>query len=345
MSNSLIPQEIGTFTNQLPAQKQTEVQDVLNQIFTGTENWTKQIESIEVESVNDVMQMQMADTARKNVKQARLSAEKIFDTKREYVQQVKAEFDLEDKMWLKAKQIMQAQFKAIEEKAQWKADFAKRYEAEQKEQRTQTRIAQISLYRNDINRFEFENMTDSVFESFLKGLENEHNARIEAEKQAELERIEAERKREAERLAMLAENERLRKEAEEKEKARLAELTKIEAERKAEQVERDRLAKIHAKKEAELLAKIEAERKERERIENEEKARLLAEKEAERKKQLAEKKAKSAPDKDKLEVIAHQFANFNLPELSTLEGQKVINDVKTLIAKLTNFILEKAETL
>ena len=37
-----------------------------------------------------------ADTGRKNVKTARLAAEKIFDAKRDEVQQKKSEFDLED---------------------------------------------------------------------------------------------------------------------------------------------------------------------------------------------------------------------------------------------------------
>ncbi len=61
------------------------------------------------------MSIELAEVARKNSKQARLSAEKIFDAKREEVQNLKAEFDLEDKLWLKAKQVMQIKFKAIEE--------------------------------------------------------------------------------------------------------------------------------------------------------------------------------------------------------------------------------------
>jgi PhoH-like ATPase len=119
------------------------------------------------------------------------NAEKIFDAKREEVQNLKAEFDLEDKLWLKAKQVMQLKFKAIEEKAEWKANFVKRFEAEQKELRTQKRIIEVSKYA-EINRIEFENMSEDIFDSFLSGLKANYEAKIEAEKKAEAERIEAE---------------------------------------------------------------------------------------------------------------------------------------------------------
>ena len=61
------------------------------------------------------MNIQMADAGRKNVKTARLAApEKVFDAKRADVQQKKSEYDLEDKLWLKAKQTAQILFKDIE---------------------------------------------------------------------------------------------------------------------------------------------------------------------------------------------------------------------------------------
>jgi hypothetical protein len=330
MTQIIIPAELNTFVTQVNEQKKKEIQDVLTQIFTGTENWEKQIESIEVNSISDLLQIQMADTARKNVKNARLAAEKIFDSKREAVQQIKAEFDLEDKMWLKAKQIMQLQFKAIEEKATWKAEFSKRYEAEQKEQKTQTRILQVSLYA-EINRFEFENMSDESFESFLSGLKAKKEAEIEALRKAEQARIDAEKKREEERKALESENERLKKEAELKEAERRAELAKIEAERKQkeeiERIERERLQAI-AKKE----------REEREKIEAQQRAEL-AKKQAEEKARLdAEKALQLAPDREKLLKLKSDFENIVLPILSTDEAKKAIANISELKNRLLNFI-------
>ena len=135
-----LPTEVNELAVKVSANKQAEVQAVLQQIFTGTSDWENQVDAIEVKDVNDKMSIVLAEVARKNLKQARLSAEKIFDSKREEVQSLKAEFDLEDKLWLKAKQVMQLKFKAIEEKAEWKANFVKRFEAEQKELRIQKRI-------------------------------------------------------------------------------------------------------------------------------------------------------------------------------------------------------------
>ena len=126
-----LPTEVNELAVKVSANKQAEVQTVLQQIFTGTDDWEKQVDAIEVKDINDKMSIELAEVARKNSKQARLSAEKIFDAKREGVQNLKAEFDLEDKLWLKAKQVMQIKFKAIEEKAEWKANFVKRFEAEQ----------------------------------------------------------------------------------------------------------------------------------------------------------------------------------------------------------------------
>jgi len=78
---------------------------------------------------------------------------------------------------------LQIKFKAIEEKAEWKANFAKRYEAEQKELRTQTRIALVDKYA-EINRSEFESMSDATFESFLSGLKKTFEEKQEAERLA-----------------------------------------------------------------------------------------------------------------------------------------------------------------
>lgn len=127
-----LPQEVSELAVKVSAKKQAEVQNVLQQIFTGTDDWEKLIDAIEVKDINDKISIELAEVARKNSKQARLTAEKIFDVKRQEVQRLKAEFDLEDKLWLKAKQVMQIKFKAIEEKAEWKANFVKRYEAGKK---------------------------------------------------------------------------------------------------------------------------------------------------------------------------------------------------------------------
>jgi len=312
VKNVMLPKEVSELIVTVSDKKQEEVQSVLQQIFTGTDDWEKQVDAIEVKGISDVMSINLAEVARKNVKQARLTAEKIFDAKRENVQNLKAEFDVEDKLWLKAKQIMQIKFKVIEDKAAWKADFIKRYEAEQKELRTQKRINDVSRYA-EINRIEFENMSDDSFNSFVSGLKTTYEAKIEAERKAEKERVEKEQAEKAEKERIAKENERLKTEIEEKAKQLLKEREKIEAERKAIE---------------------DTARKEREKIEAERKAKTEA-----------EQKAKNAPDKTKLLKFADQIENLEISELTGVEALKIALATKEFLQKVAVFIRNQTNNL
>jgi hypothetical protein len=332
----ILPIEVNELVVKVSANKQAEVQTVLQQIFTGTDDWEKQVDAIEVKDINDKMSIELADVARKNSKQARLSAEKIFDAKREEVQNLKAEFDLEDKLWLKAKQVMQLKFKSIEVKAEWKANYAKRYEVEQFELRTQKRINEVQKYA-EINRFEFDQMSDESFVVFANGLKTTYDAKIEAERKAEAEReaerIEAERIEKERIEKQRLENERLNAEADKREK-------EIEAERKLnDQILAEAIAKAKVEKD-----RIEAENK---KILDAETAKLLAETEAKIKiqKELQAKKEseiKAENERKELEIKAKKEAEklakapikkqlsiwvdgFSIPEIN-IENQK-----KTLI--------------
>lgn len=331
MENQIIiqlPTEVNELAQKVSVNKQAEVNTILTQIFTGTADWESQVDSIEVKGIDDKMSIELAEVARKNAKNARLAAEKIFDAKREEVQQAKFEYDLEDKLWLKAKQVMQLKFKAIEEKAEWKANFVKRYEAEQKELRTQNRILQVSKFA-EINRVEFENMSDETFESFITGLEKSHNEKIEVARLAEEQRIEAERI-EVERLeAQRIENIRLKAEVEAREKELAAERAKqLEQQRqqeellkKAKEEAAQKLAAERAKAKAEILrqqkeqeATLKAEAEARQKVEAElrakqekEQAEAKAKQEVEAKAKKEAEKAAKAPIKVKLNKWVESF--------------------------------------
>lgn len=346
----ILPAEVSELAVKVSANKQAEVQNVLQQIFVGTADWERQVDAIEVKNIADKMSIELADVARRNAKTARISAEKIFDAKRAEVQQMKLYYDLEDKLWLKAKQVMQIKFKAIEEKAEWKANFVKRYEAEQKELKTQSRILEVAKYA-EINRIEFENMSNATFESFLNGLKQDY------EEQIEFERAEAERRQrewEAEikkQKAIEAENAFLKAEAEKREK-------EIEAERKAneerlakeraiakaeaERVAAENKAKFEAqqaeirKAEAEQAEKLRAEREAKEKIERELKAKQAAEMKAEQDRKEAELKAQKEAEKLAKAPIKKQLTvwvdSFNIV------GSPTINETSTLIeAKFNAF--------
>lgn len=318
----VLPKEVQEIANLVSNEKRDEVNLTLQNIFAGTSDWKAQVDAIEVKGIDDIMSIKMADAARLNAKNARLSAEKTFDAKREEVQQQMQSYQLEDKLWLKAKQTMQLLFKDIEETAKYKSEFAKRYEAEQKELKVLQRINLIQPLAPEMHRSEFENMSDESFETFVSGLKKSIEDKKEAERLAEEARLEALRI-EAERIeAQRLENEKLKEEArlrdiasEKERKANEEKIRLANIESKKAIAEANRLAKIELYKQAAILAKEQAEKA---KIEAELKAKKEAEiksenerKEKELKDKIAAEKMAKAPIKKQLLTWVNDFAISN----------------------------------
>ena len=135
----------------------------------------------------------MAETARKNAKTARLDAEKIFDAKRENVQALMQGFQLEDKLWLKAKQTMQLLFKDIETTAERKARYVEIHETNRKEALRLERSEMLAPYVDDVAIFPLGEMSDTAWNDLYNGMKSAHDKKIAEEKQAEELRLENER--------------------------------------------------------------------------------------------------------------------------------------------------------
>ena len=362
MENQLVvlPQEVEKIAENVSVEKKQEVLSVLNHVFNGVSKMRKQLDDVIVNGENDKVNMKLANTIRLGVRQVRLEAEKTFDAKRAEVQQQMLSYKTEDSLWLKAKQTMQILTKEIEENARWKEETKERFEAEQKELKVQQRMLKVAKIAPEMLRSEFENMNDETFEMFFAGIEKAYNDKIEAEKKAEEERIAKEKAEAEERERIRIENERLKAEAEAKEKQLAEERAKAEVERKKieeaakkerEEAERklkaeqeaariaaEKAASEKAKLEAEIKAKAKAEEKARKEAE----AKIIAEQKA---KEAAEKKAKNAPDKTKLIELAAQIESLNMPEIKGEEAQKILSDVKTLLSKISVYIVEKTKNL
>jgi hypothetical protein len=357
MENQLVvvlPEEIAQIAANVSVEKRNEVQTVLNHVFNGVSKMREQLDSVAVVDQNDKVNMKLANTIRLGVRQVRLEAEKTFDAKRAEVQQQMLSYKTEDSLWLKAKQTMQILTKEIEENARWKEETKERFEAEQKELKTQQRMIKVAKVAPEMARTEFESMSDETFEMFFTGIEKAFNDKIEAEKKAEEARIQKEKEEAAERERIKVENERLKKEAEEKEKA-------LEVERKKQKDEKDKkdlqdkkrneelkpyiifirdyvkllnspekeyqkeLAeiKIGAKQHYEFEAKKAKEAEEKEKRDKAEKDKLQAELQE---KQKAEIEAKAKADKEeKLRVYAENKA-AKAPDKEKLNAW--VNDIR-----------------
>jgi len=219
--------------------------------------------------------------------------------------------------------------------------YQERLEREQVEKLRLARLSELQKY-TEIEPVGLGEMSEDVWNNYLLGQKITFEAKIEAEKKAEEERIAKEKADAEEREAQRLENIRLKKEAEEKE--RLAEIER----KKNAKILADQKAKAD-KERADLLAKAEAERKEKERLEAELKTKKEAEEkakqDAERKRKADEKAARLAPDKTKLMNFCQAINDLPRPEVKSIEAADIASKANILLVKTVNFIKENAEKL
>jgi hypothetical protein len=174
--------------------KQNQIAETLGVFFNKASEWDATIQSIVITSPEETGKMRMAREGRLTLKNMRLEAEKIVKAKREEVKHRMANDLLEDKLWLKAWQMIEATFKNLEMKLEEKEKFAERWEAEQREKLRKERLSQLLPLG-----FQFEtgidlgNMDEQTFQNLKLGLETAKREREEAERRAEEERLKAER--------------------------------------------------------------------------------------------------------------------------------------------------------
>lgn len=198
-----------------------------------------------------------------------------------------------------------------EEKLKDVETYYEKIEAEKVAKLAEERKSELEKYEAVNDFVDLGKMPDDVWRNYLAGVKANYEAVKAAEAKAEADRIAKEKAEAEERERIRLENEQLKKEAEKREKARLAEQKKLEAERaKQEQALRAEREKAEAEKriQDEIIRK---EREAREKLERE-----AREKEAERvrlEKLEAEKKAAEArrlelaPDKEKLTIVLSQI--------------------------------------
>jgi hypothetical protein len=205
----------------------------------------------------------------------------------------------------------------LEEHLEKQEKFAENIENARKQALYEERVEKLAPYVSSVVAFDLKNMTDEAFNEILSGQKMAYEARIAAEKKADDERIAKEKTEKEEQERMKIENDRLKKEAEEAEKERAKEKAEDDKKLKVAQDKADKEAAEKKKLEDEIRSKKEAEDKA-------EADRIAKEKEAEKERKAAEKKARLAPDKDKLFAWAEEIKNLKTPEGLSLEAQAIV---------------------
>lgn len=331
--------------------KQNQIAEALGSFFKKASEWDDTIKSIVITSPDEAGKMKMAKEGRLTLKNMRLDAEKIVKAKRDEVKYRMANDVLEDKLWLKAGQMMEATFKNLETKLEEKEKFAEIWEANRKSKLKSERIEELDPYSEFVS-FDFIDlggMSIEAYENLLNGAKLQLQAKEDAIRKSEEERIKKEKEEEEERERIRVENEKLKAEQEALKKQLEEERIKADNERKiaeeAAKKEREE-QELKLKAEQEANAKLEAEIKAKEAFTAKEKKDAEDKRNAEIKaKELAEKKAQSAPDKIKLIEFANDIDIIIGPYLISDEAKLILNNAEILLTKVSTYIREKSENL
>ena len=316
--------------------KQNQIAETLGTFFNKAAEWDATIQSIVIVSPEETGKMKMAKEGRLTLKNMRLEAEKIVKAKREEVQNVMADFVLEDKLWLRAGQMMEATFKNLESKLEEKEKFAERWEADQKEKLRAERLSLVlPLGFQPESGVDLGSIDEQVFQSIKLGLETAKKEKEELERKAEEERVAKEKAEAEEKARMEAENKRLKAEAEAKEKLLEEERAKAEAERKALEVKA-------AKERAEAEANLKAEKEAKEKLE----AEIRNKAEAEAKKAAEEAaKAKLKAEAPRVQKLNDWVSNLMVAPPLGMDNDQVVIEVLEKFAAFKQWAKTKVEAI
>lgn len=304
----------------LPQTKSEAIKAKFDNFFTQVSEWEVRLSTLSVTNVEQKAEIKMADEARKFLKNKRVEIEKTRKTLKEDALREGQTIDAIAKILINL-------ILPLEERAEEMAKFAEREAARIKQERFSERMDKLMPFGVAVNSAIISDMDDSTFDSFLSGVIQKDKEQKEADAKAEAERIECERLEAEQREYVRRENERLKAQLE-------AERAKAEAE--AKEVE----AKVKAEREA-AAAKLKAEAEARLKVEAELKAKADAEAKAAAEQAESERKAKNAPDKEKIAAFVSALAQVKRPELSSEDAKKLMEQVELLLTKVDTFVSQR----
>ena len=232
--------------------EKTQAQVILGKFtnfFEQAKEWETKAKTLVITDISQVEEMKQAREGRLILKKIRTEAENTRkDLKERSLREGKAIDGIAN--------VIKALIVPIEEHLEKQEKFIENIENERKEKINADRIAQLVQYvGEDVNLYNLKEMSQEGFVKLLETSKIVFESQKEAEKKAEEERIKKEKEEKAEQERIKKENDRLKKEAEAREKELVKERAeqekKLEVERQKARLE----AEAREKAEAELYAK------------------------------------------------------------------------------------------
>lgn len=229
--------------------------DSFGGFFVEAHKLVTKAKAIKVTSEDQVEEMSQAREIRLELKRVRIEAEKTKVTLKEgYLRGGNAVQDIYNDI----RDIIKPEEDRLEEQEK----FIELQQETRRAKEVQARIEELSNYVPDVSVYNLNQMSKETFDKLLEKSKQDYLLAQEAEKQAETERIAKEKADIEERKKIEAENEKLKKEAEEREKVLLEERRAKEAAENKIRLEREAMEKAKAdeeekKKQAQIAPDIE----------------------------------------------------------------------------------------
>lgn len=339
-----IPAELATVVQSsgLAAESAHTLESKFAPLFAEAKSLVVQSQGITVTDASQLTQMKLARTVRLALRDVRVRADKERKAmKEDSLRRGKAIDGVYN--------VLAYLVEPVEEKLEAAEKFAERIEAERKAKLKAEREEALRPFGVNTAFYDLANMPSDAWGELFNGAVAAQKAKEEAARKAEADRIAREQAEAAERERIRAENERLKREAFEAEKAAQAERERVAAEKRAAdekaKIEREAAeAKARAEQEA-IRKQAQAEREAREKAEAE--AKRLRDAEAARiaAEEAARKKAARAPDREKVRAFAATVRSLPIPQASTTEGAAVIAEIAAQVEKFAAWLEKKGAEL
>jgi hypothetical protein len=320
----------------------------------------KTAETITVTDVSQTAEMKIARATRLSLKEIRVAI-----THRH--KELKESILIEGRRIDAGKNALLEIIEPLELRLKEQEEFIERENTRIQDEKRAARTAEISPFLISAPLVDLGALNDDQYAAMLSDAKDAHTARL-AREQKEREEAEARARAEAEeRERIRLENERLKKEAAEREAQMRAEREKAEAEAKRvreeqaraeaaaraerERIEREHQAKLEAERKAAAEeraaaeAKAKKEREARERAEAELEAKRQSEARAEAERKVKEEAAAMAPEKEKLNMFAQTVRSLAVPTLTTEKGAKAAQEISEKVESFAKWIEKQAAAI
>lgn len=312
-----------------------EVKQVFSPFFDQVDSVKETCLAIKITDISQIEEMEKAREFRLKLKNLRVASEKEKTRLKEQPLRKCQAIDA-------LARYLKSEIEPLEDYLMEQEKFAINKEEERKAELEAKRKKELDACEGDCQYVDLKEMPEENFQNFLKSAQEAYKLKKAKEAQEEAERQKIAEEQAKAQEAIRAENERLKAEADKREKEIEAERKRAQEASAKAQAEADKKLKAEREKALKLEAELKAKADEEERIRKEAEAKAKADEEARKK---VEKEAKLAPDKKKLENLAVQITQVSMPEVNSEEAKAIVKAVVELLNKTSNYIKEKTISL